>query len=99
MHALLMEMVLSAEIVHGAGAGEHEKVADEVRWVEIPAVHRQPSPVRRCGLSYQGHCPLKPLHAREEFRRQSDFFREDLDEPPLAEANAPGDVADHRAVV
>lgn len=45
VYALLAEAALSAEVGRGAEARERQKVANQVRLVEIPALHRQPSPV------------------------------------------------------
>jgi hypothetical protein len=38
---------------------------------------------------------LKPAHTAIELRRLVDLGREELDEPPLAEADLPGEVANH----
>src|SRR5262249_36229480 len=81
------------QISHGAETGELPEVADQVRLVEIPAGPAARRPVRSRGLPYHLPRPLKPAHAAIQLRRQADLGREELDEPPLAEADPSGEVA------
>src|SRR5262245_59372482 len=81
------------QISHGAETGELPEVADQVRLIEKPAGHGNRRPVRLRDLPHQLPRSLKPAHAAIQLRRQADLGREELDEPPLAEADPPGEVA------
>src|SRR5262249_44825149 len=81
------------QISHGAETGELPEVADQVRLVEEPAGH---GPPRRLGSRAVPPHPPPPRNraqAAVQLRRQADLGREERDEPPLAEADPPGEVA------
>src|SRR5262249_323003 len=92
----VVEQDVSGHLVYisnGAETGELPEVADQVRLVEKPAGQGKRRPVRFGGLPHQVPRPLKPAHAAVQLRRQADLGREELDEPPLAEADPPGEGA------
>src|SRR5262245_34105203 len=80
-------------ISHGAKTGERAEVADQVRLVEETASHGNCRPFRFRCLAHQLPRPLKPAHAAIQLRCHADLGREELDEPPMAEADPPGEIA------
>src|SRR5262245_698942 len=81
------------QISHGAQPGKLTEVADQVRLVEKPAGHGNCRPVRFRNIAHQLPRTLKPAHAAIQLRRHADLGRKELDEPPLTEADLPGEVA------
>ena len=69
------------------------EVADNVRLVEISALHCKGRPVRRFVVPQDFPRPLKPPYAGVQFGRQANFGGKHLNEPALTEPDAPGDVA------
>src|SRR2546425_2462440 len=96
MYAPPLERALMSGKLSGAEAGECDEIADEMGLVEKPTVHSQPTPIWRRGPSHQREDPLKPLHLLEQLWCETDLGLEDLDEPPVAETNALGHIADGR---
>src|SRR5437773_1529666 len=85
---------LLAEVHHGTETRERAEVADQVRLVEVPALRGNCRPVQRGSFPYQLPRLVEPANAVIQLRCQADFGGEHLNEAPLAEADAPGDVAD-----
>src|SRR5262249_48252665 len=67
------------EVLHWSEARECLEVADQVRLVEVAALHGDPRPVRRRDVPHQCPGPLKSAHSAVELRRQADLGREHLD--------------------
>lgn len=87
-----------AQVSHGTEAGKLAEVADQVRLVEKSAGRGNRCPVRLRNVSYQLPRPLKPAHTAIELRRQADVRCEKLNEPSLAEANLPSEIANLQPV-
>src|SRR5262245_26106687 len=87
------------QISPGAETGELLEVADQVRLIEKPARRGKRRPVRLRGVPHELPRPLKPADTAIELWRQADLGREELDEPPLAEADPPGQVANRHGRV
>src|SRR5216684_1268891 len=72
VNALLAKRALPAKIRHGGEARERQEIVNQVRLVEISAVHGLHRPVWGLrSLSDKRERLLEPLHAAEEFRFQA----------------------------
>src|SRR5262245_4371399 len=69
-------------------AGEGAEVMDEMCLVEIPTGQSDVNPVDPLPPTDTAHYLLEALDAAKQLGRQSNFFAKNLDEPPLAKADA-----------
>ena len=83
----------SAQVIRGTKARKGLEIANQVRLVEIATVDGDMGPVWSLDMLNQISGTLKSSHAAIEFRRQTEFGCKNLDESPLAKANATSHVA------
>ena len=82
LHAEVLHFKLpyAFKIIGRAETGVGEEIAEEVRLVEVPKVHRQLSPIRCGPCVHLVEHPLKSHNAVEEVSRQSHLGPEKVDE-------------------
>src|SRR5690242_5561104 len=75
-------------------AGKSDKIANEMRLIEVAAPRGQRRPAGRWAASRQSQGALEPLQAAEDLRRDAHLLPEELDEAATAEVDLSSHLAD-----
>ena len=86
-HVIAMLLAPLRQVSGWVEAGKSLEVMDKVGLIEITTGQRNLCPLERRSLFKQAEDLLEALDTAEQLGGQPHLFTEELDEPPLAEAN------------
>lgn len=80
----LEKSLVATYVIGRAKSRELDKIAYEMRLIEVPKIYGEIRPIYRGVVLDKSARLLKPLNPTEQFRRDSNFCLEDLNESTLA---------------
>ena len=90
--------IQTAQVVSGAETGEDNKIADQVRLIEITLLQRQLCPVNHRKEVHFPENTLKSLDSHKQFGFNTHLEIEHIDESTLAKSDLSRNVSDARGI-
>src|SRR5262245_3150156 len=97
VRSIVTKIMQTAQVVSRADAGERNKIADQVRLVEIALFQRQLCPVNRWKMVYLLQYALKSLDPHKQFWFNTYLEIKHINKSTIAQSDSSGELSDNSA--
>src|SRR5215469_1244468 len=97
VHSIVMKIMQTAQVVSRAHTRERNKIADQVRLVEIALFQRQLCPVNRRKVVHMLQYALKPSDPHKQFWLNTHLEIKHINKSTVAESDLSGELSDNSA--